>query len=198
MNKNYLWKASDIKINNSNINRFSKQIEKKFNLNFYKKFNSLWCWCIENNDLFWSEVWDFSNIKGFKSKSKLFYKNKFFPDAKLNFAENLISLKSKEIAVFSLKENGAEDFITWENPFNDVCKFSDYLNKINIKKGDVVAAYVPNTIETIVTFLGSTKNGCIWSSCSPDFGPQGVIERFKQIEPKILITCDHYFYNGKK
>ena len=185
MNKNYLWKASDIKINNSNINRFSKQIEKKFNLNFYKKFKSLWSWSIENNELFWSEVWDFSNIKGFKgnrilSKSKLFYKNKFFPDAKLNFAENLISLKSKEIAVFSLKENGAEDFITWENLFNDVCKFSDYLNKINIKKGDVVAAYVPNTIETIVTFLGSTKNGCIWSSCSPDFGPQGVIERFKQ------------------
>ena len=70
--------------------------------------------------------------------------------------------------------------------------------KTNIKKGDVVAAYVPNTIETIVAFLGSTKNGCIWSSCSPDFGPQGVIERFKQIEPKVLITCDHYYYNGKK
>ena len=65
MNKNYLWKASDIKINNSNINRFSKQIEKKFNLNFYKKFKSLWSWSIENNELFWSEVWDFSNIKGF-------------------------------------------------------------------------------------------------------------------------------------
>ena len=203
MNKNLLWKASNTIIESSNIFKFSKKVENKFNLNFKKNFNSLWNWSLKNNEVFWSELWDFSDIKGDKGerildKNKIFYKNIFFPDAKLNFAENLIPLTSKEIAVFSLKENGTEDFITWEELFSNVCKFSDYLIKTNIKKGDVVAAYVPNTIETIVAFLGSTKNGCIWSSCSPDFGPQGVIERFKQIEPKVLITCDHYYYNGKK
>ena len=203
MNKNLLWKASNTIIESSNIFKFSKKVEKKFNVNFKKNFNSLWNWSLKNNEVFWSELWDFSDIKGDKGerildKNKIFYKNIFFPDAKLNFAENLIPLTSKEIAVFSLKENGTEDFITWEELFSNVCKFSDYLIKTNIKKGDVVAAYVPNTIETIVAFLGSTKNGCIWSSCSPDFGPQGVIERFKQIEPKVLITCDHYYYNGKK
>ena len=203
MNKNLLWKASNTIIESSNIFKFSKKVENKFNVNFKKNFNSLWNWSLKNNEIFWSELWDFSDIKGEKGKrildkNKIFYKNIFFPDAKLNFAENLIPLTSKEIAVFSLKENGTEDFITWEELFSNVCKFSDYLIKTNIKKGDVVAAYVPNTIETIVAFLGSTKNGCIWSSCSPDFGPQGVIERFKQIEPKVLITCDHYYYNGKK
>ena len=203
MNKNLLWKASNTIIESSNIFKFSKKVENKFNVNFKKNFNSLWNWSLKNNEVFWSELWDFSDIKGEKGKrildkNKIFYKNIFFPDAKLNFAENLIPSTSKEIAVFSLKENGTEDFITWEELFSNVCKFSDYLIKTNIKKGDVVAAYVPNTIETIIAFLGSTKNGCIWSSCSPDFGPKGVIERFKQIEPKVLITCDHYYYNGKK
>ena len=203
MNKNLLWKASNTIIESSNIFKFSKKDKNKFNVNFKKNFNSLWNWSLKNNEVFWSELWDFSDIKGEKGKrildkNKIFYKNIFFPDAKLNFAENLIPLTSKEIAVFSLKENGTEDFITWEELFSNVCKFSDYLIKTNIKKGDVVAAYVPNTIETIIAFLGSTKNGCIWSSCSPDFGPKGVIERFKQIEPKVLITCDHYYYNGKK
>ena len=190
MNKNLLWKASNAIVESSNIFKFSKKVENKFNLNFKKNFNSLWNWSLKNNEVFWSELWDFSDIKGDKGKrildkNKIFYKNIFFPDAKLNFAENLIPLTSKEIAVFSLKENGTEDFITWEELFSNVCKFSDYLIKTNIKKGDVVAAYVPNTIETIVAFLGSTKNGCIWSSCSPDFGPQGVIERFNKLSQKF-------------
>ena len=82
--------------------------------------------------------------------------------------------------------------------YENVCKFSYFLKSINLKKNDRVAAYVPNTIETIISFLASSKNGLIWSSCSPDFGPKGVIDRFLQIKPKILITCDYYFYNGKK
>ena len=79
-----------------------------------------------------------------------------------------------------------------------MCKLSCYFKKLNLKEKDRVAAYAPNTIETIVSFLATSKNGLIWSSCSPDFGPNGVVDRFFQIKPKILITCDHYFYNGKK
>ena len=82
--------------------------------------------------------------------------------------------------------------------YEKVCKFSYYLKSLNLKKGDRVAAYVPNKIESVICFLACAKNGIIWSSCSPDFGVQGVVDRFKQIEPKILITCDYYFYNGKK
>ena len=79
-----------------------------------------------------------------------------------------------------------------------VCKFSSYLKSLGLKKGDRVAAYVPNKIESVISFLACAKNGIIWSSCSPDFGAHGVVDRFKQIEPKILITSDYYFYNGKK
>ena len=82
--------------------------------------------------------------------------------------------------------------------YEKVCKFSSYLKSLNLKKGDRVAAYVPNKIESIISFLACAKNGLIWSSCSPDFGTQGVVDRFKQINPKVLITCDYYFYNGKK
>ena len=76
--------------------------------------------------------------------------------------------------------------------------FSAYLKTLNLDKGDRVAAYVPNKIESIISFLACAKNGIIWSSCSPDFGVRGVVDRFKQIKPKVLITCDYYFYNGKK
>ena len=79
-----------------------------------------------------------------------------------------------------------------------MCRFSYYLKSTGLKKGDRVAAYVPNKIETIISFLACAKIGVIWSSCSPDFGTQGVVDRFKQIEPKIFITSDQYFYNGKR
>ena len=97
-----------------------------------------------------------------------------------------------------MSEKGFEESISWKDLYQKVCKFSAYLKMINLKKGDRVAAYVPNKIESVVSFLACAKNGIIWSSCSPDFGIEGVVDRFKQIEPQLLITCDHYFYNGKK
>ena len=106
--------------------------------------------------------------------------------------------KSNDIAINFLSEKGFEEDITWNNLYEKVCKFSNYLKKLSLNKGDRVAAYVPNKIETIISFLACAKNGIIWSSCSPDFGVQGVVDRFKQIEPRVLITSDYYFYNGKK
>ena len=88
--------------------------------------------------------------------------------------------------------------ITWNDLYERFVNLSCYFKKIDLKKGDRVAGYVPNKIETIISFLACAKNGIIWSSCSPDFGVQGVVDRFKQIEPKVLITSDYYFYNGKK
>ena len=102
------------------------------------------------------------------------------------------------MAINFLSEKGFEENITWNDLYEKVCKFSSYLKKLNLQKGDRVAAYVPNKIESVVCFLACAKNGIIWSSCSPDFGVQGVVDRFKQIEPKVFITCDYYYYNGKK
>ena len=198
-----LWQTSDHLIKNSQINSFFNLLEKKGYLKNNCKFPDLWKWTVTNPEIFWSEFWNFSNIIGDKGneiirKHKLFNKNKFFPNSKINYSENVIKKKSNETAIHFLSESGFEEKITWNELYKKVCKFSFYLKSINLKKGDTVAAYVPNKIESIISFLACSKNGIIWSSCSPDFGTQGVVDRFKQIEPQILITSDYYFYNGKK
>ncbi len=196
---NYLWKPSTKLAERSKLNEFTKYIGKDFNYDF----KNLWEWSVKNPEIFWSKFWDFSKIVGDKGdevirKDKIFNKTKFFPNSKINYSENLIKKRTKDIAINFLSEKGFEEKISWEDLYEKVCRFSAYLKKLNLKKGDRVAAYVPNKIESIICFLACAKNGFIWSSCSPDFGIQGVVDRFKQIEPKILITCDYYFYNGKR
>ncbi len=194
-----LWKPTDKKKEDSLLKDFSKFI----NLKTSNNFKNLWKWSVENPEIFWSKFWDYSKIIGDKGKkiilkNKIFNKTKFFPDSKLNYSENILKKKSDHPAIGFLSESGYEESITWKDLYSKVCKLSGYLKTLNLKKGDRVAAYVPNKIESIVSFLACAKNGIIWSSCSPDFGAQGVVDRFKQIEPKILITTDYYFYNGKK
>ena len=194
-----LWQPSQKLKQDSILQDFCKFIDFKSS----DSFKELWQWSVKNPEEFWSKFWDYSKIIGDKGseiikKDKTFNKSKFFPDSKLNYAENILKKKSNGIAINFLSEKGFEEHITWNNLYEKVCKFSNYLKKLSLKKGDRVAAYVPNKIETIISFLACAKNGIIWSSCSPDFGVQGVVDRFKQIEPKVLITSDHYFYNGKK
>ena len=195
----FLWAPSSRKKEESLLEDFSKFINFKSNYNF----KTLWKWTVDHPEEFWSKFWDYSKIIGDKGKEiikfdKTFNKTQFFPDSKLNYAENILKKKTSEVAVSFLSEKGFEEEITWKHLYNSVCKFSGYLKSLGLKKGDRVAAYVPNKIETIISFLACAKNGVIWSSCSPDFGIQGVVDRFKQIQPTILITSDHYFYNGKK
>jgi len=195
----FLWEPSGKRKKESLLEDFSKYINIKSNYNF----KNLWKWSVDHPEEFWSKFWDYSKIIGDKGKeiikyNKIFNKTNFFPDSKLNYSENILKKKSSEIAISFLSEKGFEEEISWDQLYNKVCKFSNYLKSIGLKKGDRVAAYVPNKIESIISFLACAKNGIIWSSCSPDFGTQGVVDRFKQIEPSILITSDHYFYNGKK
>ncbi len=203
MSSEPLWKPEHSVVQSSFINNFCRVLEEKKYLKNDKDFFKLWQWTIKHPEVFWSEFWDFCNIKGTKGskiieKNKTFYKTKFFSDSKLNYAENLLSKKDDSLAINFLSETGQEDSINWNSLYEKVCKFSSALKKLGINKNDRVAAYVPNKIETIISFLACAKNGSIWSSASPDFGIQGVVDRFNQIEPKVLITCDYYFYNGKK
>ena len=193
-----LWQPSTDKRENSLLMDFCKFVE----LN-PKSFNSVWKWSVENPKIFWSKFWDFSKIIGDKGKeiidyNEVFNRTRFFQDSKLNYSENILKKKTNEIAIGFLSESGYQEKISWNELYSKVCKLSAYFNKIGLTAGDRVAGYVPNKIEAIVSFLACAKNGIIWSSCSPDFGVRGVIDRFKQIEPKVLITCDYYFYNGKK
>ena len=202
-NHSSLWSVNEELTKHSQLKKFCENLEKKGVFKNTSRFKDLWEWSVKNPERFWSEVWDFTKIKGIKKgkiikRNKVFYKNVFFPDSKINYAENLLRKKNQETAINFLSESLIEKKITWEKLYENVCKFSHYLKKINLKEKDRVAAYVPNSIETIVSFLATSKNGLIWSSCSPDFGADGVIDRFSQIKPKILITCEYYFYNGKK
>ena len=197
--KKPLWQPSEKRKEDSLLTDFSKFINFKLD----KNFKNLWEWSVKNPEKFWSKFWDYSKIIGDKGKevirdNKIFNQVKFFPDSKINYAENILKKKTDDIAIHFLSETGFEESITWKYLYERVCKFSAYLKTLDLQKGDRVAAYVPNKIESIVSFLACAKNGIIWSSCSPDFGIQGVVDRFKQIEPKVLITSDHYFYNGKK
>ena len=200
--KEKLWEASSYKKKNSLLSNYEQFISKKFKKNFNQKYENILKWSIKNSGSFWSSIWDFSEIKGFKSKlkikkSKIFYKNKFLPNSKLNFAENLLSKNNKDKAITFISENGFREKRSWHELNLNVSKISKFLKNIKIKKGDRVAAYLPNTIETVEAFIASSSLGAIWSSCSPDFGIKGVAERFSQINPKVLFVIDKYFYNGK-
>ena len=193
-----LWKPSVQQRENSLLMEFSKFINVK-----PKSFDDLWKWSVENPEKFWTKFWDFSKIIGDKGKEiikidKVFNKTKFFPDSKLNYSENILKKKTDDIAIGFLSESGYQEKISWKQLHAEVCKLSAYFKSINLVAGDRVAGYVPNKIEAVISFLACAKNGIIWSSCSPDFGIQGVVDRFKQIEPRVFITCDYYYYNGKK
>ena len=200
--KEKLWEATPDQKKKSLLSSYEQFISKKFNQKFNQKYENILKWSIKNPGNFWSSIWDFSEIKGFKSKlkineSKIFYKNKFLPNSKLNFAENLLSKNSKDKAITFISENSFREERSWYELNINVSKVSKFLKSIKIKKNDRVAAYLPNTIQTVEAFLASSSLGAIWSSCSPDFGVKGVVERFLQINPKVLFVVDRYFYNGK-
>ncbi len=201
MNKN-LWKASNKLIKNSNLYSFEKYISKNLNYKFSKFYPKLLKWSIKNKQEFWSSVWDYCKVKGIKKNNFIFkkelIKNKFFVNSKLNFTQNLLTKNDKSKAITFLSENGFRIVRTWSQLNQNVSKLIEFLKKIEIKKNVRVVAYLPNIPETVESFLATVSIGAIWSSCSPDFGVNGVIERFSQIKPKALIISDRYYYNGKE
>ena len=197
-----LWEASKDQKNKSNLFRYENFLNQRYKIRFNKNYSKLHDWSIKNPEKFWSSIWDFSNVKGKKIekfyKSKELFKNQFFLNSRLNFAENLLSKNDNSKAITFVSENGYKEIRKWNELNLNVGKISFYLKKINIKEKDRVVAYLPNLIETVESFLATVSIGAIWSSCSPDFGVNGVIERFAQIKPKVLILCDRYYYNGKE
>ena len=201
--KTYLWKINKEKANKTNLTLYSNFIKRNYKINSGNDFNKIWKWSVENPKIFWKSIWDFTKVKGnlgnvLLHESDTFFKNKFFPNSKLNYAENLLKKNNKEPAVIFKSENGYRTVLSWENLNLNVAQISDWMKSNGIKKGDRIAAYLPNIPETVTAYISTSVIGAIWSSCSPDFGTAGVIDRFSQIGPKILFIGDEYFYNGKK
>ena len=197
-----LWEASQTKKKYSNLYKYEKFLSKKYNLNIKQNYSRILKWTINNPNKFWSSIWDFAGVKGIKKEksylSKILFKSKFLINSELNFAENLLSKNDNSKAITFISENGYREVRSWKDLNLNVNKIANFIKKINIKENDRVAAYLPNLIEAVEAFIATTSLGAIWSSCSPDFGVEGVIERFAQIKPKVLIIADRYYYNGKE
>ena len=202
MNKK-LWEPSrKIKLN-SNLLKFEKYISNRFKKKFNNNYEKIHSWTIKYPQNFWSCLWDYAKVKGIKGldnerKFSKFYKNTFLTNSKLNFTENLLSKNNDDKAITFISENGFREIKNWRDLNINVKKVSAFLRKLNVKSKDRVVAYMPNISETVEAFLGTVGIGSIWSSCSPDFGINGVIERFSQIKPKVLFVTKEYFYNGKR
>ena len=201
--KSSLWKINKEKLNKTNLVLYANFLEKNYGINLYNDFDTLWKWSINNLEIFWKSIWEFTKVQGslgsvILKKSDLFFENKFFPDTKLNYAQNLLKTNNTKPAIIFKSENGYKTFLTWKNLNSNVAQISNWMKYNGIKKGDRVAAYMPNIPETVVAYISTSVIGGIWSSCSPDFGTAGVIDRFSQIKPKILFIGDKYYYNVKK
>ncbi|MFP4312997.1 MAG: acetoacetate--CoA ligase [Alphaproteobacteria bacterium] len=197
-----LWVPSQEKINNSHLKAFIDRISKKYALPL-EDYGQIWQWSIDNTAEFWSEVWDFCGVIGDKGDTLLEKADqmpgaKFFPHARLNYAENLLKRRDDGIAIIARDEMGAERLISYEELYDQVSLWQQAFIDAGIEKGDRIAGYMPNIPETIIATLAASSLGAIWSSASPDFGVQGVLDRFGQIKPKILVCVDGYYYNGKR
>lgn len=165
-------------------------------------YQDFWAWSVQNPEIFWDAVWDYAGVVGEKGDVVLKDAHKmpgaqFYPHGKINYAENLLKRRDDANAIVFLDERGRERILSFAQLYAEVARWQNQFKIWGVKKGDRVAAYMPNIPETIIACLAATSMGAIWSSASPDFGTQGLIDRFGQIEPKILIAVDGYFYNGK-
>ena len=202
-NLNLLWKPSNESKSKCHLISFIDYCCTKYSIKINSDYNSVWKWSVENPINFWESVWDFSNVIGNKSSDILINPEKmqgaiFFPGATLNYAENILSDPNNSKAVVSIREDGKKVSVTKENLKEKVMSMAGWLKDHGVGKGDRVAAYMPNCLETVITMLATSSLGGVFSSCSTDFGVAGVLDRFNQINPKVLVTVDGYLYNGKK
>ncbi|HEY0122189.1 MAG TPA: acetoacetate--CoA ligase [Rhizobium sp.] len=196
-----LWTPSDEFRRRSPMFAFMQECNRRFGLSL-SDFATLHAWSISERESFWTAVWDFCGIKGKRGEralidGDLMLEARFFPDAELNFAENLLSKSGGDDALVFWGEDKVRDRWSWDRLSATVSRLQQAYIALGIGKGDRVAAMMPNMPETIACMLAAASIGAIWSSCSPDFGEQGVLDRFGQIEPKLFIACSGYWYGGK-
>lgn len=201
-NQQPLWSPSQEAQQKTALFRFIDWCAARYGESF-ANYDAFYAWSIAEREAFWSAVWDYCGVKGERGERSLvdgddMLAARFFPDATLNFAENLLAGTGTGDALVFRGEDKASDRWSWDRLHAEVSRLQQAFKALGIGKGDRIAAMMPNMPETVACMLAATSIGAIWSSCSPDFGEQGVLDRFGQIEPKLFITCDGYWYNGKR
>ena len=197
-----MWQPTEEQINNSQMMDYMQLVNQKFGLSL-KKYSQLYDWSIEKAEDFWGSFWEYSQIIHHSPYSQVVDDlgkmpgAKWFDGATLNFAENLLCYRDDKIAILFQGEDGTQSSLTYKELHDQVSRLARSMREMGIVKNDRVAGFMPNIPETIITMLATASIGAIWSSCSPDFGIKGVLDRFQQIEPKLIFAADGYLYNGK-
>jgi acetoacetyl-CoA synthetase len=193
-----LWKPSEERAENSNMYRFMKSANPDFT-----DYAQLYDWSINKIPEFWAKVWEFVGIKASKPYDRViddlekFPGAQWFEGAKLNFAENLLRFRDDRVALAFWGEGQDPVHMTYQELYDQVARTAKALRDLGVKQGDRVAGFMPNMPQTIVAMLAAASIGAAWSSCSPDFGIKGVLDRFGQIEPRVLFTADGYRFKGR-
>ncbi|MEQ9591395.1 MAG: acetoacetate--CoA ligase [Cyclobacteriaceae bacterium] len=197
-----LWEPTKESIENSNLLRYQGWLKDKRNLHF-NNYKELWKWSVDHIDEFWESLWEFFSIihegqYGSVRSPQPMPGTRWFEGTKLNYAEHVFrNFNAGEKAILYSNEQMPMQEISWDELKSNTASFQSYLKSVGVKEGDRVVAYLPCIPEATVAFLAVNSLGAIWSSTSPDFGTQSVIDRFAQIEPKVLVTVDKYSYGGK-
>ena len=198
-----LWQPSADRVADANITRFAALVRERHGLSAVD-YAALHRWSIENRAAFWSALWDYAEIIGDRGDGPVLVDGdrmpgaKWFPGARLNFAENLLRRRDDAPAIVFRGEDRVRCALSFRQLHDAVSMVARGLRATGVGKGDRVAGYMPNMPETVIAMLATTSIGAIWSSASPDFGVQGVVDRFGQIAPKVLFSADGYFYGGKR
>ncbi|MGB8275806.1 MAG: acetoacetate--CoA ligase [Alphaproteobacteria bacterium] len=197
-----LWRPSASRIGAANATRFLRHVREEWGAGV-PDFAGLWAWSVSEPEKFWQSVWSFCGVLAETRGERVLTNGhdiieaRFFPDARLNFARNLLRKRGPGDAMVFWGEGKVRRRVSHDDLYRAVHGMHAALKARGLKAGDRIAAIMPNMPETVTAMLGAASLGAIWSSCSPDFGARGVLDRFSQIEPSVLIAADGYFYNGK-
>jgi acetoacetyl-CoA synthetase len=197
-----LWEPSQARIAGANVTIFARAAIRAWGLEF-NTYPEFYQWTIDQPEQFWQSLWQYAAVKASSRGKRVLVRGErmpgaqWFPDARLNFAENLLRRRDRANAIVFWGEDKVERRLSHAELYAAVSRLAQALRAAGVQAGDRVVGYLPNLPETMMAMLASASVGAIWSSCSPDFGVQGVLDRFGQIEPKVLFAADGYWYNGK-
>ena len=200
-NSNPLWKPTDEHIRQTLLWSFMAEVSRRTRTPM-DDYETLYRWSVTDKERFWSTLWDFCGVIGHKGEHILengsdIEHARWFPGATLNFAENLLRARQDGPAIFSKVENEPVRELSYNQLYDQVAALASWLREVGVQRGDRVAGFLPNIPEAITAMLATTSLGAVWTSTSPDFGTESVLERFGQTEPKVLFATDGYYYNGK-
>lgn len=197
-----IWQPSEKQIESAQITQFRHFINQRHGLSL-SNFHALYQWSVDSNQDFWQAVWDFCEVIASVSSKTVLQEGahlteaRWFPEARLNFAENLLRFRNERIAIVSLLENGERATLTYAQLYESVARLAAQIRADGVVAGDTIVGFMPNIAETVIAMLATASIGALWSSCSPDFGYDGVLERFGQVAPRMLFATDGYYYNNK-